>query len=244
MSVAKKFNPADLPVDTSVLEETPIKGELNIESLVFRQIERTYLSALQDESLFASNVRLLLSTIPKHKRDEVLSFSDEYTNVNKQYQYKYCCGIPMGTPDEPVSGSPVLIEEEVVDWHKLFEIILSSLEEIGISWKYDQSTIEVGGIPSDKPMPVPTPVFDASFKPQALGDSPSSPTPSAHVDAEKPVEKPKYQRPCAICGHHVSPGTGQFYMHRVVHKESCLDMAKVKWVGESKGDVNGNGNGN
>lgn len=246
MSSFKKFDPADLPVDASVLESTPIKGELNIESLVFRQIERTYMSALQDESLFASNVRLLLSTIPKHKREEVLALSEEYTSVNTQYQYKYCCGVAMGTPDHPVSGSPMLVEDEVIDWHKLFEIILASLEEIGISWKYDQSTIEVGGVPSEKPMPVPTPVFTASFTPQPLGDQVGSPTPEAvngGVPTEKAVEKPKYQRPCAICSQHVSPGTGQFYMHRVVHKETCLDMAKVKWVGESKGEVNGNGNG-
>jgi len=226
LSNFKKFNPADLPVDSSVLEDTPIKGELNIESLIFRQIERTYMSALQDESLFASNVRLLLSTVPSHKRYEILEQSNEYTSITQQYQFKYCCGVPMGTVDKPVSGSPSLIEEEVIDWHKLFEMILAALEDCGISWKFEQWTIEAGKVEKEKSMPVPTPVFTSAHNP-SIDPSTSTATPEQiNPVAPAPV---KNQRPCSICSQHVNPGTGVFYNHKLVHKEACLDVAKTKW---------------
>ena len=219
----RRYEPDDLNVDKNLLESNPIKGELNIESLVFRQIERTYQSALQDETLFASNVRLLLSSVPTNKRLEILEQTDEYTSTNQTYQYKYWCGVPLGTPHHPVNGSPAVIEEENIDWHKLFEIILAALEECGLTWKFDRWTIEVGAVEKDKPSPTPTPVFDNPF----INTPPSEP--GSTIPSQATPQKNAH--PCAICNQPVSgKGTAQFYKHKRVHIKECLDIAKAKWA--------------
>lgn len=228
---AKQFLPKDLPVDKELLNSIPIKGELNIEQLVFLQIMHTCQSALQDEELFAANVRLLLSTVPSHKRLEILKNEGEYKSTVEQWQYKYWCGVQLGTPEHPINGSPVLIEEEVVDWHKLFEIILGSLEECGVTWKRDTWTIEVGKVELEKTLPNPTPVFDQKFTPECEQPNPLSNAPCGGVGGEGKGGAPRKNiRPCAICSKHVYPGTGKFFKNRIVHKTDCLDVAKVKWV--------------
>jgi len=221
----RKYDPQDINIDRNLLDNIPIKGQLNVEGLVFRQIERTCVSALQDESLFASNVRLLLSTVPTHKRKEILEKTDEYTSTTETWQYKYFCGVPLGTVEHPINGSPVLTEEEIIDWHKLFEIILTVFEDCGLTWKRDSWTIEVGKEEDIKSLPPPTPVFIDTFKNPNLTGQPKSNLPTSVLDAPQ-----KYARPCAICGQHVGPGTGCFYKRKIVHKKECLDLAKTRWT--------------
>ena len=221
----RNYNQQEIPVDSNVLEESPIHGELNIEQLVFRQIERTYLSATQDESLFAANVRLLLATVPSHKRTEILERSDEYTSTVEKYQYKYCCNVPLGTPEEPVNGSPFLVTEEVIDWHQLFEIILKAFQDCNLTWKFEKWTIEIGKVNNTDTIAPPTPTFEDKFKrPNVLNEL--SETASKPTVDQKPQ---KQMRPCSICSKHVEKGTGLFYNHKLVHKEQCLDLAKMKW---------------
>lgn len=218
--MSKKFSNDDIPLSRDLLDRSTLKDEVNIESLIYRQIERCYESALQDEALFAANVRMLLSSIPDHKRSELLEKSDEYTSVNQKYQYRYCCGVPMGTPQKPVGNSPVLVEEEIIDWHKLFEMILAALEECRVTWQYEMMTLEAGAV--EKPLPSPTPVFDTKFK---------SPFENQDAQASTSTQAPeKYARPCAICGQHVAPKTGKFYKHKLVHIDPCLPIAETKWI--------------
>jgi len=129
-----------------VFKEPEIRGELRIDELVWRQIERTNTSASQDENLFASNVRTLMSLLPRHKRTELEARVDEYTYPVQRWEYKYCCGVPMGTPEEPVLGSPRPVEELETDWYKLYEMILNAFEECGLSWKVERETIEIGRV--------------------------------------------------------------------------------------------------
>lgn len=222
----RKFNPGELPISNNVLEETPLHGELNIEQLVFRQIERTELSALQDEAYFASNVRLLLSMVPSHKREEIENRQDEYVSETESLHYKYWCGVPMGTPENPINGSPSLMKETNTDWHKLFEIILEAFEESGLTWKIDKQTIEIGQVP-EKVSTQPTPVFNSKFEPPKIPIMTDSP------QTGEPEVPKKNQRPCSICGQHVLPGTGKFFNHKLVHIKDCLEIAKTKWGNES-----------
>lgn len=224
----RNYNPNELPVDQSVLNETPLQDQLNIEQLVFRQIERTALSALQDEALFASNVRILLSMVPANKREQIEDRTDEYTSEMESWQYKYFCGVPLGTPEEPINNSPYLVKEPITDWHMLFEIILASYEEAGITWHYDKWLVETGKLDDKKQLPMPTPVFDNT---EAL---PTVDNQTENLNPELPPtpKQRKRNRPCAICGKHVESGTGQFYKHKLVHKDICLNFAEQKWENE------------
>jgi len=215
------YDPKSLPVNQSTLEETPLYNKIDVASIVFRQIERTNMSASQGEELFASNVRLLMSHVPSHKRDEILERSEEFTSTSKSLQFKFWCGVPMGTVEHPVNGSPFEIEEEVIDWHKLYEVVLDILEDCGITWKFEKWTVEVGAVEKKKEVPPPTPAFKKKSKIKVQMESFSQ-------EVEKKSKKRK--RPCAICGNDiVGRGTSVNYKHRRVHKDKCLDIAKLKW---------------
>lgn len=215
----KKFKFSELPADQKLLEEPPLHGELDVEQLVFRQIERTNQSALEDEALFASNIRTLLSMVPSHKRSEIYERTDEFTSIQKNLEYKYWCGVPLGTPEHPVNGSPALVEEEVIDWHKLYEIILDVLEECGLTWKFDKWTIEVGAV-EEKAKALAAPMFNNRYRREETEDG-------------KTVLK--HTRKCAICRKHVEPFTGRYYRaaqwkhSKVVHKVGCYDLAIARW---------------
>ena len=110
---------------------------LSIEKIVAEQIRRASESASQDEFIFAANVRILLSMMPQQKREELRNQMDEYTSTTERWEYKYFCGVHIGTIEKPVNGSPIKVEEETIDWHKLFELILKAFEDIGFTWKSD-----------------------------------------------------------------------------------------------------------
>lgn len=220
----KKFDFSEINADEKLLEETPIHGELDIETLVFRQIERTNQSALQDEALFAVNVRNLLNMLPSHKRSEVTERSDEYTSVVQRYDYKYNCGVPMGTPEKPVNNSPTLIEETVIDWYLLLQIILDTFEECGLTYKFDKWTVEVGGVEKEEAA-LPSPAMADRFK-QVDKDA---------KQQELNDKGLKHGRACAICRKQVEPETGCYFKvsgwehAKIVHKKGCYDLAKQRW---------------
>jgi hypothetical protein len=211
--MSKRINPKDLKLDKDLLEDTPIHGELDIEALVFRQIERTHQAAVQDEVVFAANVRLLLNLLPTHKRDEIVERSDEYTSVSEHYEYKYWCGVPMGTIEKPVNRSPYKITEEVIDWYKMLEIILSAFEECGVTWKTESWTVEAGKIKDEEPvLKTPTPVFKK--------------------DVVKEEPEKRFKR-CAVCGLKIERGTGANYKGNLVHRDKCLSSIKSSFLSES-----------
>jgi len=210
--MSKRINPKNLNLDEDLLDDAHIQGSLNIEALVFRQIERTQQSAVQDETVFAANVRLLMNLLPSNKRDEIVERADEYTSTVERYQYKYWCGVPLGTPKEPISGSPALVTEETVDWYKMLEIILSAFEECGVTWKTESWTVETGKIKDDEPvLKVPKPLFKKD------------------IIEEKPAMRIKH---CSICGLRIEPGTGKNFHGKLVHKEKCLDACKANYLTE------------
>lgn len=227
MSIDKKvkkdeIDPTDLNTDADLLGDAPIKGQMNIEYLISRQVLTTGQSATQDESLFSANVRILLSMIPKRRRDDITNRRDEYTSINTHYEYKYNCNVRMGTPEEPILGSPWVVTEEVSDWHTLFQIIMEALEEEGITWKRDNWTVEAKRIKDGKPAPQPTPVLLNT----PLPEQPIIP------GFTTPPAKTKKQRKCGCgCGEPIAPKTGMFYKNIMILIKH-LDRAKLKWANE------------
>lgn len=207
----RRYKPKDIPVKQELLDEVPIHGQLNIEQIVFRLMELTNHSASQDESIFASYIRLLMSYLPSHKRDTILERSDEFMEIAKTLQYKYNCGVPLGTPEHPINGSPALIEEEVYDWYKLLEIILDIFEECGVTWKIEPWTIETGKLKIEENTKFPTPVY--------------------RKDMLKKEPEKRFKR-CAICGLKIERGTGANYNGKLVHREKCLSACKAEFLSE------------
>ena len=221
----KEYEKKDLNVEPSAIDETAIRGKLDIQALIFRQVERCASAAQQDETLFAANVRILLSMLPKIKRDELMDRSDEYTSTSQTYQYKYFCGVPLGTPDHPINGSPALTDEETIDWHKLFEMIMHAFEEIGYTFKIDSQTVEI------------MPQEDAKeYLPEpSLPDQSTTPQSTTPTTSTSPTdEKRRYN--CPICQQHIQHGTGERILDprtgkmKTVHKGECSTRAKQTWV--------------
>ena len=142
-------------------KDPALRAELSIEELVKRQIERTNVAASYDKRIFASNIGVLKALLPAYSRRKVEEKASDYIVMNEFWRYKYNCGVPVGTPEHPVMGSPELIEEADVDWDKLYEIILDEFETCGISWKIDHETIVLGKWrPKEKKkQPPPTPWY-------------------------------------------------------------------------------------
>lgn len=215
----KRFEPKDIGLDKDFTDDTPIHGQLDIEQLLFRQIERTNQAAVQDETLFAANVRILLSMIPTNKREEVHARHDEYTSTQQRWEHKYCCGVPMGTPEEPVNGSPALIEEEVIDWHMLHQCIMEALEMSNLTWKRESWTVDAQRAEETESKPQPHPL---------LFDEPVQETP-IQIPSAEPVKKIKNRSVCKVCEHPIEPGDGIYFKGHHIHNK-CMDGAKVKWI--------------
>ena len=204
-----QIDPKTLKLKSDLLSEVTIQGKVNVEIIVFRQIERTNMSALQGEEYFASNVRLTLSYIPLHIREGIIARSDEYTNTTKRLEYKTWCGVPLGTQENPINGSPYEIEEEVIDWHKLFEIVLDTFNNMGLTWKTEKWNVDAGRVKKKGVEPNnPTPVFTIKTK-----------------ETKKTAKKEVIRR-CSLCGERIERGTGKTYKRKLLHITPCLETAK------------------
>lgn len=215
----KKINRNDLNIDDDLLDDVNIKGKLDIEMLLFRQIERTNQASVQDEIIFAANVNILLNMIPLNKRAEILTNEGNYTSIEQRYDYKYNCGVPMGTPEHSVCGSPRVVTEEITDWHMLYRLIMEALELTNLTWKRESTVVDAGRIVNGKPSPVPTPL---------LIQAPPQETPKQEMQVAEPIKRIK-QPKCPICGDYIKLKTGVHFKHRLIHID-CMDIAKVKWI--------------
>jgi hypothetical protein len=165
-------------------EETPVDAEfkqkVNVEYLVLKQIDRCNNAALEgDEIKFANAVESLLAMLPKENRLRIENDKTKESYISKIEQpiYKYSCGKPMGTLEnpifrnkktdwnydggEPIRISPMVEEVEQTDYQKLYKIILNELQDVGVTWK-----IEPRGNVEKKIDPPPIPLLklkDGSF---------------------------------------------------------------------------------
>jgi hypothetical protein len=113
-----------------------IGHQANIRALV-----RLCYLAVGDDDLFARRVDLLRRQLPRAVK-ESLEFQgklDECTIEYEDWEYKYCCGVPMGTPEKPVLGSPRRVLRTHTDWMAVFELCMDELEKLNVTWKKEES---------------------------------------------------------------------------------------------------------
>jgi hypothetical protein len=148
------------PVYPNPFDETSIDAEfkqkINVEYLVLKQIDRCNTAAYEgDEGKFNNAVESLLAMLPKENRVRIENekSKSEYVETIEQPVYQYSCGKPMGTPENPIyrnkktdwnydGGEPILVsptteEVEVVNYQKLYKMILAELQDVGVTWKIE-----------------------------------------------------------------------------------------------------------
>jgi hypothetical protein len=108
-----------------------------------------------DEIKFSNAVESLLAMLPKENRLRIESdkIKDSYITKIEQPVYKYSCGKPMGTLENPIyrnkktdwnyTGGPEILisptveEVEQTDYQKLYKIVLNELQDVGVTWKIE-----------------------------------------------------------------------------------------------------------
>ena len=128
--------------------------------------KRAYLTRRGE--ILAEIERLLKAGKDTEKFEEELESLDESSYIRKvgRLKYEYYCGVRLGTEDKPLLNrdgtprSPVWIEEDKIDYYKLFTTIQDKLEQANLSWRIEQINEEGGKIPDDKKrIPPPTPTL-------------------------------------------------------------------------------------
>jgi len=126
------------------------KQPLSFIDSIRRQIERCLMFAY-DEEAFATNVGLLIKMLPPEVK-ESKEFKERYNACFQKvtrWHYVKNANMPMGTPDDPVCDehgnpiSPVLVEEEDIDYASLFQLALDMLDKIGILYERKPKVREV-----------------------------------------------------------------------------------------------------
>lgn len=150
-------NPLSKQMDT-----TPITlGKVTPDELIKQQI--FYINrSVDDAKEFRNNIEILRRMVPKHVKTEIEERKNEYLSIQTQYTFVKVGGIVLGTVEDPIyrnkkedwnykGGEPILVSPtqrqiEVVDYFKLYDIILEQLEVAGITWREIQEDIEGGDI--------------------------------------------------------------------------------------------------
>jgi hypothetical protein len=150
-SVGYPTNPEEIvPIDVDY------KQKINIEYLALKQVDRCNVSANAGDAMsFNNSVESLLSMLPKENRAVIESekYKEQYITRVEELVYQYSCGRKMGTKEHPVyrnkptdwnyNGgepelvSPVVIEVEKVNYQVLYRLILSELQNVGVTWKIE-----------------------------------------------------------------------------------------------------------
>lgn len=142
------------------LEEASIRGHLQIEDLVRRQMDRCNMTmGAEDTTIFEANVRALMKMLPSTKLDDVLRRESEYNETVRDWHYEYWCGTKMGTPENPITTddeppnddrsnviSPTPISYTQTDYEKLYELVIQGFESVGLTWRVDAKVAEFGKV--------------------------------------------------------------------------------------------------
>ncbi len=122
-----------------VLERPPIEESYSYSEQVRRQIER-YLeaSAIQDieirEGTYKACVLALADLVPFDDRGKKFISALDACSVDEEYyQYVKFGGVNMGTPEEPVCGSPSLENRKVTNWNMFFQVLFNKFVELGVT---------------------------------------------------------------------------------------------------------------
>ena len=137
-------------VEEEEFSDVEVKGRLDAKWRLERQLDRCNSLAIEaaldprKEEAFKRAVEVLLGDLPISIRQKVMDRRNEFIiPPREEWQYRYCAGQPMGTPDNPVLDadgrviSPILVTvPEELDPYALLEIIKEELERANLSWEY------------------------------------------------------------------------------------------------------------
>jgi len=100
MTENSKFS---LQGDLLGVEQTEFRDKLSIDFLVLQQIQRCLISSTHvDPTIFEWNVLRLKSLLRSDSREQVDTYLElECIQREERWQYKYWCGVPMGSSREP-----------------------------------------------------------------------------------------------------------------------------------------------
>lgn len=215
----RTFNPAELGTTAVDLNAIPIRDKLDIEQLVFRQMLATDQSASQDESIFAANVRTLMSYLPITQKRAVEERRDEYVKTVEHWEYKTFCNVQLNLQNDPKLqkelGSPFLVTDEVTDWHALRDIINETFQELGVTWKFDDWEKELRKV-KDTPEFQRTPLLENIYHAE----------PPVSTNQEEKVHLLHCFNP--TCRAVIHPGEG---LHKYGHLfcKNCTNVADEKY---------------
>jgi len=153
-------------------ENQKIQGKLELEDIVRRQIDRCNTSAT-DMFLFSRNVEMLMNLLPSGRLKEIQDRKGEYVEEITSWEFEYWGSIPLGTiekpyyvntPDspywdggEPILKSPVRVKKFITNYEKLYTLVLSMLEQVGLTWRMQVVEIEGGSVDFNESADVDTP---------------------------------------------------------------------------------------
>ena len=126
--------------DSQKTEDIVIRGRMDIEYICREQIGRCNASAYEpDQTLFESNVKVLLDLLPKHERNKILEDRKlDYVEKIKYVTYgTYWCGIPM-------TSTKQIIKTTEINYHLLYRIVLDAYADSGLTWQIEPRLVERG----------------------------------------------------------------------------------------------------
>jgi len=126
--------------DNQKSEDIVIRGRMDIEYICREQIGRCNASAYEpDQTLFESNVKVLLDLLPKHERNKILEDRElDYVETKEYVTYgTYWCGIPM-------TSTKQIIKTTEINYHLLYRIVLDAYADSGLTWQIEPRLVERG----------------------------------------------------------------------------------------------------
>lgn len=125
--------------------ELTIKQDLSPETIVFRAIDRCNTVALEKgEDVYKKAVEVIMDNLHPDKLVEIEGMAEEYSH--EVWKYKKRGGRKIGTPENPVNGSPELVKK--INHRKLFHLVLKAYNETGTYWRVDKVNAEYGRYPT------------------------------------------------------------------------------------------------
>lgn len=138
-----------------------IRGDLDPSQLVFRQMDRINRMMSEngpEDSL--NGINALMDNLPPHKLIEVLGREEDYLDKGEEWVYRTFAGKNIGTPENPINGSPSLTSYERIDPRKLKHVLNECFQDMGVWWKTEKINAEFGVWTEDKVYDIkPTPVL-------------------------------------------------------------------------------------
>ena len=123
-----------------------IKQNLSPETIVFRAIDRcNQLAVGDDPDAYKKAVEVIMDNLHPDKLAEIEGMEAKYTE--EVWSYRTRGGRKIGTPENPVLGSPQL--KSRINHRKLFHLVLKAYNETGAYWKVDKINAEYGRYPTN-----------------------------------------------------------------------------------------------